>query len=694
LRSSFGSREISSLVRLTDSLSEESGIAPSSRRKLASAGVGTVAELLLHLPFRYEDRSAFARIADLQEGRAASVSARVVDSRLVRTRRRGFSILRAVVEDDSGAIRVIWFNRAYLARALVPGRRIVLYGAPEPEKSGLTLKNPEHEFLEEEGEDAVHVGRVVGIYRRLGKLSGKWVRATIASLLDRLDPEFRAATDSRQVLAALKQIHFPVGRDFAGSGAKARRVLAREELLAFTDLVEERRERRRAIPVRPWTWTPETTRKLLGLFPFPLTSAQKKAAAEIGRDLRSGAPMARLLQGDVGSGKTAVALIAALLAAENGAQAALMAPTEILAEQHAETFARWLRGSRYRLALLTGRTPERARRPLRAALKAGEIDLLVGTHTLIEKPVEFHDLGLAIIDEQHRFGVAHRARLFQKGQRPHMLVLSATPIPRSLAWTVFGDLDVSRLDEKPPGRGKLRTYVRGPERRPQVYRFLSERLEAGERAYVVVPAIEGSGEEIAAVEATGRAVAASIPGARIELLHGKLPGERRQAALSAFVSGVSNVLVATTVVEVGIDVPEATVMLVENAERFGLAQLHQLRGRIGRGEKMSHCVLLCSEAASGEARERLAFLEESSDGFAIAEKDLELRGPGDLLGSRQSGIPGFWIADPIADVEELRAARAEISRRRTRKQTSASDLFPRGHAVIETGSEIQEEQQG
>ncbi|MGH9443107.1 MAG: helicase-related protein, partial [Thermoanaerobaculia bacterium] len=325
-------------------------------------------------------------------------------------------------------------------------------------------------------------------------------------------------------------------------------------------------------------------------------------------------------------------------------------------------------------------------RLLRRALRDGEIDLLVGTHALIEKPVEFRGLGLAIIDEQHRFGVAHRARLFQKGETPHVLVLSATPIPRSLAWTVFGDLDVSRLEEKPPGRGSLKTYLRGPERKPQVFRFLAERLAAGERAYVVVPAIEDSGSEIAAVEATRREVAAAVSGARIGVLHGKMPAPARQESIAGFASGALNVMIATTVIEVGIDVPEATVMLVENAERFGLAQLHQLRGRIGRGKQTSHCILLCSEHASPEARERLSFLERCSDGFVISEKDLELRGPGDLLGSRQSGVPGFRVADPIAGVEELRRAREEVRARRARGERTVSDLFAWRRPVIETGS--------
>ena len=617
---------------------------------------------------------------------ATTISARVVDARLVRTRRRGFTILNAVVEDDSGSVRVTWFNRAYLARALTPGRRIVLYGAPESDRSGLVVKNPEHELLESDGEDTVHLGRVVGIYRRIGELSGKWARGAIAGLLPRLDSDFRAATSPKQVLAALQQVHFPAGPDFERAAGRARRLLAREEMLAFSQAVEERRERRRAAKGVAWKWTAETSRRLLGLLPFSLTAAQKKAAADIGRDLRTGAPMARLLQGDVGSGKTAVALIAALLAVENGAQAALMAPTEILAEQHAETFARWLSESRYRLALLTGRTPEKARRPLRKALEAGDVDLLVGTHTLLENPVVFRNLGLVIIDEQHRFGVGHRARLFRKGRAPHVLVLSATPIPRSLAWTVFGDLDVSRIDSKPPGRGKLRTYVRGPESRARVLKFVGERLRRGERAYVVVPAIEESGSEIAAAEATRRTVATTLPEARVGLLHGKLPPEKRREAIAGFASGGINLLVATTVVEVGIDVPQATLMIIENAERFGLAQLHQLRGRIGRGPRTSHCILLCSESAAPEARERLGFLESCSDGFIVAEKDLALRGPGDLLGARQSGMPAFRIADPIGGVEELRQAREEIARRRSRGETTRSDLFPTRSAVIETGT--------
>jgi ATP-dependent DNA helicase RecG len=567
---------------------------------------------------------------------------------------------------------------------LSQGRKAVFFGTLEREKGGLAMKNPEHELLDpEEERDPVHMGRIVGIYRRVAEVSGKWQRRLIANALELVTPELKAATDPAAVATALGDIHFPAGPDPAATAARARRVVAREELTVFCDAVEGRRARRRAQTLGRG-WTTATLPELTALLPFPLTGAQERAIGEIAGDLRRPYPMARLLQGDVGSGKTAVALIAALLAAENGRQAGLMVPTEILAEQHAETVGRWLSGTRFRVALLTGRTKEAARRHLRAALKAGEVDLLIGTHALIERPIEFRDLGLAIVDEQHRFGVAHRARFSRKGDLPHVLVLTATPIPRSLAWTLFGDLDVSVLDEKPPGRALIRTHVRGPDRRDKVYRFLGERVAAGERGYVVVPAIEESELDIAAAEKTLEDVRAVLPEARIELLHGKLPPERRQAAMRAFAAGDLDVLVATTVIEVGLDVPEATVLVVENAERFGLSQLHQLRGRIGRGPRASHCILIASEKAGPEAEARLKALEETSDGFRIAELDLSMRGPGDLLGLRQAGLPAFRVADPIADLDLLREVRDDVRRRRGEGASIESDLFPAGRAVIET----------
>ncbi|HYX21595.1 MAG TPA: ATP-dependent DNA helicase RecG, partial [Thermoanaerobaculia bacterium] len=402
---------------------------------------------------------------------------------------------------------------------------------------------------------------------------------------------------------------------------------------------------------------------------------QKRAVSEIAKDLKSGRAMARLLQGDVGSGKTVVAGLALMLAAGNRVQGALMAPTEILAEQHAESLASWLTAAGVRLALLTGRVRGAARTRLLAELAAGRIDVLVGTHALAEAPVAFRRLGLVVVDEQHRFGVAHRARLFLKGEAPHVLVMTATPIPRSLAWAVYGELDVSVLDEKPPGRGEVRTRVRAEEGRPRVYAFAGERVAAGERVYVVVPAIEEGAREVAATRETAARIGAALPGVPIGVLHGRMPPAERTSMLRDFAAGRIPVLVSTTVVEVGVDVPEATLMIVENAEVFGLAQLHQLRGRVGRSERRSWCALIAGRDATPEALERLSVLERTSDGFLIAEKDLEARGPGDLLGSRQSGLPAMRVADPVRDLAALGEARRRVVERREKGEEVRSDLF-------------------
>jgi ATP-dependent DNA helicase RecG len=664
-------------LRLDDPVALVPGVTAASARKLAAEGCFAVRDLLLRAPFRYEDRTAFARIAEVEDGQAALVSGRVVGHRLIRTRRRGFTILEATVDDGSATLTAIWFNRPYLAKALLPEKRLVLFGTAGVEKRGLVMKNPEHELLDAEaGDDPIHMGRVVGIYRKLGGLTAKWQRQAIARALDALEPSFPAIGEPAALRLALAELHFPPGSGYLEAAEAARRTLALEELSAFAAGIEDRRQSRASVAVAPFRWNASTTRRLLAHLPFSLTGAQERAMVEIAEDLRRGHPMARLLQGDVGSGKTAVALLAALLAAENGRQAALMAPTEILAEQHADTIGRWLGASKYRLALLTGKTPPPARRELHAALERGDIDLLIGTHALVEAPVRFADLGLVVIDEQHRFGVEHRGKLSRKGARPHLLVLSATPIPRSLAWTLFGDLDVSRLDEKPAGRGAIRTFVRPVSRRAAVARFLAERIAAGERAYVVVPAIDETASDVAAAERTAAEVAAAVPGSRVDVLHGRLSPDRRRGAMRRFASGAANVLVATTVVEVGIDVSEATVMIVENADRFGLSQLHQLRGRVGRGARPSYCILFASEGAGPDALERLAILRRTSDGFEIAERDLALRGPGDLLGARQSGLAPFRVADPLKDVALFSRARDDVRRRRAGGEKLESGLFP------------------
>ena len=591
--------------------------------------------------------------------------------------RRGGLRVEALADDGSGALRVVWHNRyPSFLEAMRSGRSAVLYGAPVvTDRAELRLENPETEFFEAgEEADPIHSGRIVGVARRVADLSPRLWRTLVHRTLDALASEFETASaPPAQILAALRDAHFPPEMEDA---ARSRRVLAAEELLVFAARIERRRARlraRRGIPLRA---DDALRRRAAEALPFRLTGAQKRAVADIAEDLRSGRAMARLLQGDVGSGKTVVAGLAALLAARGGVQAALMAPTEILAAQHAASLASWLEKAGVRIALLTGSVRAAPRRRLLAALEGGQIDLLVGTHALIESPVKFHRLGLVVVDEQHRFGVAHRARLFGKGETPHVLVMTATPIPRSLAWAIYGELDVSTLDEKPPGRGSVVTRVRPEEARPRVYRFAAERVRAGERVYVVVPAIEEGEREVAATRETAERIRAAAPDIAVGLLHGRMPIEERARVLSGFASGAVGVLVATTVVEVGVDVPEATLMIVENAEAFGLAQLHQLRGRVGRSARPSWCALIVGDAAGEEARERLALLEKTSDGFRIAEMDLEIRGPGDLLGTRQSGLPMLRVADPWKDLAGIAEARRVARERFSRGESVASDLFP------------------
>jgi len=590
--------------------------------------------------------------------------------------RRGTMRIEAVADDGTGAVRVVWHNRYPTFVKTLSAHRAALFGTPIASPRGeMRIENPETEvFDEKEGADPVHSGRIVGVYHRAAEIPPRLWRALVRRTLDRLSDDFRAATaDPASLRRVLEEVHFPPDPEAAEA---ARRVLAREELFVLAAGIEERRARLRARPGIPLHAEDAIRQLARYVLPFPLTGAQKRVVREIAADLASGRAMGRLLQGDVGSGKTVVAGLALLLAAKNGVQAALMAPTEILAEQHAETLSRWLKPAGVRLALLTGRVRGGERRRLLESLADGQIDVLIGTHALIEAPVRFRRLGLIVVDEQHRFGVAHRARLFRKGEQPpHVLVMTATPIPRSLAWAIYGELDVSVLDEKPPGRSDVVTRVREEEARDRVYRFAGERAAAGERVYVVVPAIEEREREIAATSETAARIAAAVPGATVGVLHGRMSPAERSAALADFESGARPILVSTTVVEVGVDVPEATLMIVENAEVFGLAQLHQLRGRVGRSARRSWCALIVGKAATPEARRRLAELEATSDGFVIAERDLQTRGPGDLLGRRQSGLPAMRVADPVRDLVGLAEARRSVSELRAGGSKPVSDLF-------------------
>lgn len=632
-------------------------------------------DFLLALPFRYEDRRCHGSVATLVPGQKTTLLVRLTGVRSFRMR-RGSLRIEAAADDGTGAVRVVWHNRyPSFVTAAQSGRAAFLYGTPVVTPRGeLRVENPETEFFEA-GEDAdpLHSGRIVGVYHRLAGIPSRTWRTLVRRTIDSLSTDIEAtAAPGRQMHEALEGVHFPNTLEEA---ERCRRLLAKEELLVLAARIEQKRARLRQRPgvvIRADEALRESVRRAL---PFALTNAQKRALAEIARDLGSGRAMARLLQGDVGSGKTIVAGLSLLLAAKNRVQGALMAPTEILAEQHAQNLAAWLEPAGVRIALLTGRVRAEPRRRLLDALAGGTIDVLVGTHALIETPVAFRSLGLIVVDEQHRFGVAHRARLLRKGGSPHVLVMTATPIPRSLAWAIYGELDVSVLDEKPPGRSPVITRVRGEESRERIYRFAAERIRMGECVYVVVPAIEEGAREVAATLETAKRIAAAAPGIPMGVLHGRMRPEERVRVLSEFARGSVGLLVATTVVEVGVDVPRATFMVIENAETFGLAQLHQLRGRVGRGSRPSWCALVVGQRAGEEARRRLAILEETSDGFLIAEKDLEARGPGDLLGSRQSGLPSMRVADPVKDLSRLGEARREVVRRMEAGEKIASGLF-------------------
>ena len=617
-------------------------------------------------------------MASLEWERPATVLVHFQGVRSTRMR-RGLLRVEAVADDGTGAVRVVWHNRyPSFAKALAAeGRRAALFGAPVAGTRGeMRIENPETELFDPGDEsDPLHSGRIVGIYHRVADIAPRQWRTLVRRALDELAPDFRSiGAPGRPAAGRARRSPLSFARGLLEGGRCSE--LAHEELLALAARIEDRRARLRDRAGRVLPAEQAIKQLARYVLPFPLTNAQKRAVREIADDLGSGRAMARLLQGDVGSGKTVVAGLAMLIAAKNGAQSALMAPTEILAEQHAESLASWLTGAGVRLGLLTGRVRGAGRQRLLAALAAGEIDALVGTHALVESPVRFRELGLVVVDEQHRFGVAHRARLFRKGNpSPHVLIMTATPIPRSLAWAVYGELDVSVLDEKPPGRAAVTTRVREEEARDRVYAFAGERAAASERVYVVVPAIEEGPREVAATRETADRISAVLPAVRIGVLHGRMPPAERQAVLADFSAGRVPILVSTTVVEVGVDVPEATFMIIENAETFGLAQLHQLRGRVGRSHRRSWCALLVGKSATPEARRRLAVLEQTTDGFLIAEKDLEARGPGDLLGTRQSGLPPLRVADPFRDLARLPQARGEVLARRAEGKPVASDLF-------------------
>jgi len=642
------------------------GISRGYAEKFVKLGVKTIRDLLYLFPRRYDDYRNLKSINRLEYGEEATIIASVWDAGLRKTR-GGAPIFTATLSDGSGMLQCTWFNQPYLADKIKPKMQIVVSGKVDEYLGRLTFQSPEWELLERE---LLHTARLVPIYPLTEGLSGRWVRRLMKRVVDYWAPRIqeylpesvRASAGLLDLSAALAQAHFP---DDWSDLERARQRLAFDELFLIQIGVLRQRQAWRSQPGRVCKFDPTTVHRFIGSLPYPMTQAQKRALDQIMADLQAGVPMNRLLQGDVGSGKTVVAAAAMVATVAAGAQAALMAPTEILAEQHYKTLSKLLGNLANPpvVQLLTGSTPDKDQ--VYARLASGEVNIVVGTHALIQRGVEFRDLAFLVIDEQHRFGVEQRAALRQKGEgtlRAHVLVMTATPIPRTLALTLYGDLDVSVIDEMPPGRQKIETRWLFPTERERAYNFIRAQVEKGHQAFIICPLVQESEkvEAKAAVEEYERLQKEVFPHLKLGLLHGRMKSDEKDAVMGAFARGELHALVSTSVVEVGIDVPNATVMLIEGANRFGLAQLHQFRGRVGRGEHASYCLLL-ADSTNVASDERLKAIESTDDGFALAEKDLELRGPGEFFGTRQAGLPDLRVAK-LADMRLLELAREQAQR--------------------------------
>jgi len=656
------------------------GVGPQRAELLAKRGIYTLEDLLHYLPFRYEDRIHFSKIKDIQPNGTYTLRARVMSGQAVRGMYGRDAIYHLLVQDDSGSLPCKFFHGGYLEGRLKPGQQLILHGKVEIDKlrpARREMINPQIEVLAGEEVDSVEMGRIVPIYEAVGTFGTRQIRRAIYATLQNLDPNIPDVLPS----ALLQQLHYPSRRDAlihthfpdAGESLEAlnlfrspaqQRLIFEEFFLYQLSLALGRRAVRKENAIAFRVREDKVREALKRILPFKPTNAQKRVLAEIATDLEKPVPMNRLLQGDVGSGKTIVALQAAVIAIENGCQSALMAPTEILAVQHFLSARRILAPGGHTVELLISGLKPSEKTASRERIRSGEAQLVIGTHALIEEDVEFHRLGFVAIDEQHRFGVLQRKRLMDKaarhGNAPHVLVLTATPIPRTLSLTLYGDLEVSVLDELPPGRTPIATRTTTEQHLPGVWEFLRREVAAGHQGYVVYPVIEESKLELkAAMEEYERLSKTVFPKLKVGLLHGRLSSEEKEDVMQKFRRNEIQILVATTVVEVGVDVPNATVMIIEHAERFGLAQLHQLRGRIGRGAQQSHCILVAPGRMTEDARARLETMVRTTDGFEIAETDLQLRGPGEFFGTRQSGQLGFHVANPIRDRQLLELARKE-----------------------------------
>ncbi len=656
------------------------GVGPQRAELLAQRGIHKLEDLLGYLPFRYEDRMHFTKIKEIQPNLVVTIRAKVMSGQAVRTMRGRDAIYHLLVQDDSGSLPCKFFHGGYLEGRLKPGQLLVLHGKADVDKlrpARIEMVNPQIELLSSEEQDSTEVGRIVPIYEAIGSFGTRQIRRAMYSAVQMVDSRMadplpenlrtRLGYPSRG--DALLHTHFPPpGESIEALNSfrspAQQRLIFEEFFLYQLSVGLDRRSTRKENAIAFRVREEKVREALKRILPFKPTSAQKRVLAEIAADLEKPAPMNRLLQGDVGSGKTIVALQAAMIAIENDTQAALMAPTEILAVQHFLSARRILAPSGHRVELLISGLKHAEKAAALERIASGEAKFVVGTHALIEDNVVFHRLGFVAIDEQHRFGVLQRKRLMDKaarhGQAPHVLVLTATPIPRTLSLTLYGDLDVSVLDELPPGRAPILTRMTSEPHLAGVWEFLRREAAAGHQGYIVYPVIEESKLELkAAMEEYERLSKDVFPKLKLGLLHGRLNSEEKEDVMQRFRKNETQILVATTVVEVGVDVPNATVMVIEHAERFGLAQLHQLRGRIGRGKEKSQCILVAPARMTDDARARLETMVRTSNGFEIAETDLLLRGPGEFFGTRQSGQLGFNIANPLRDRELLELARRE-----------------------------------